>query len=203
MEEKRLISTEIQSIFQKYANVIICKFKFWVRRPLWWHHELIEVQMRHEIIFPFHNLSTKQKILGVPIYSEELQWILYRHVFAHVLWIKITQIRACCQLWRTLIALLKGEQIIKMLGKMCQIRWQRKFGDSMLQNASTRERRARMRVCMIFLSNAPYGLKRMQKKIGMIWSILNFCARVNARKNAHAQFCARLLTWNWPDGYWS
>ena len=54
--------------------------------------------MRHEIISPTHNLSKYEKILGVSIYSKELQLILYRHVFAHVLWIKITQIRACCQL---------------------------------------------------------------------------------------------------------
>ena len=73
--------TEIQSIFQKYADVIICKFKFWVWRPLWCLHELIEDQMRHEIISPTHNLSKYEKILGVSIYSKELQWILYRHVF--------------------------------------------------------------------------------------------------------------------------
>ena len=54
--------------------------------------------MRHEIISPTHNLSKYEKILGVPIYSEELQRILYRHVFAHVLWIKKTQVRARCQL---------------------------------------------------------------------------------------------------------
>ena len=44
--------------------------------------------MRHEIISPTHNLSKYEKILGVHIYSEELQRFLYRHVFAHVLWIK-------------------------------------------------------------------------------------------------------------------
>ena len=54
--------------------------------------------MRHEIILTTHNLSKYEKILGVPIYSEGLQRILYRHVFAHVLWIKITQVRAHCQL---------------------------------------------------------------------------------------------------------
>ena len=123
LKQNRSIFTEIQSIFQNYADVIICKFKFWVWRPLWWRHELIEGQMRHEIISPTHNLSKYEKILGVSIYSEELQWILYRHDFAHILWIKITQIRARCQLWRTLIALLKDEQVIKMLGKMCQIWW--------------------------------------------------------------------------------
>ena len=54
--------------------------------------------MRHEIISPIHNLSKFEKILGISIYSEELQRILYRHVFAHVLWIKITQLRARFQL---------------------------------------------------------------------------------------------------------
>ena len=144
------------------------QFEIWVWRPLWWHHELIEGQMRHEIIFQFHNLSRYERILGGPIYSEELQWILYRHVFAHVLWIKITQIRACCQLWRTLIALLKGEQIIKMLGKMCQIRWQRKFGDSMLQNASTRKKCARMRVSVIFCQMLHMAWNVCKKKFVMI-----------------------------------
>ena len=38
--------------------------------------------MRHEIISPTHNLSKYEKILGVSIYSKELQLILYRHVFA-------------------------------------------------------------------------------------------------------------------------
>ena len=37
----------------------------------------------------------------------------------------------------------------------------------MLQNASTRKKRAHARE-HDFLSNAPYGLKRMQKKFGMI-----------------------------------
>ena len=54
--------------------------------------------MRHEIIFTTHNLSKYEKILGFLIYSEVLQIILYRHVFAHVLWIKITQVRAHCQI---------------------------------------------------------------------------------------------------------
>ena len=49
------------------------------------------------------------------------------------------------------------------------------------------KKRAKMRVLRDFLSNAYNGLKRMQKKFGMILSILNFCARVNARTNAYAQ----------------
>ena len=38
----------------------------------------------------------------------------------------------------------------------------------MLQNASTRKKCARIARERDFLSNAPYGLKRMQKKFGMI-----------------------------------
>ena len=43
--------------------------------------------MRHEIISPTHNLSKYEKELGVSIHSEELQWILYRHVFAHICYV--------------------------------------------------------------------------------------------------------------------
>ena len=147
--------------------------------------------MRHEIICPFQNLSTYEKILGVPIYSEELQWILYRHVFAHVLWIKITQIRACCQLLRTLIALLKGEQVIKMLGKMSQIWWHRKFGDSMLQNASTREN-ARACACpRFFLEMLEMAWNVCKKYLGWFGAFSIFaraltCARTRTRAFAHA-----------------
>ena len=37
-EENWSIFTEIHSILHKYADVIICKFEFWVPRPLWWCH---------------------------------------------------------------------------------------------------------------------------------------------------------------------
>ena len=52
--------------FHKYADVIICKLEFWVRRPLWWRHELIEGQMWHETISPNHTLSKYEKKLGSP-----------------------------------------------------------------------------------------------------------------------------------------
>ena len=87
LKENWSIFTEIQSIFQKYSDVIICKLKFWVRRPLWWRHELIEGQMRHEIIFPTHTLSRYGKKIGVILHPKELQWILYRHVFAHICYV--------------------------------------------------------------------------------------------------------------------
>ena len=58
------------------------------------------------------------------------------------------------------------------------------------QNAQKTRAHARL---SDFLSNAPYGLKRVQKKLEMIWSILNFCAHVNARTNAYARICARFL----------
>ena len=61
----------------------------------------------------------------------------------------------------------------------------------MLQNGSTRKKRARMRVCVSFLSNAPYGLKRIQKKFGMIKSILKF---LRARKRADERARAHLRT---------
>ena len=54
--------------------------------------------MRHEIISPTHNLSKYEKILEFLSILKSYNGLLYRHVFAHVLWIKITQIRARCQL---------------------------------------------------------------------------------------------------------
>ena len=87
LKENWSIFTEIQSIFQKSANVIICKLIFWVRRPLRWRHELIEGQMRHEIIFPTHNLSKYENKLGVSIHSKELKWIVYRLVFGYVCYV--------------------------------------------------------------------------------------------------------------------
>ena len=171
--------TEIQSIFQKYADVIICKFEILSLEAIMmtsWVNWM--GQMRHEIISPTHNLSKYEKILGVPIYSEELQWILYRHVFAHVLWIKITQIRARFQLWRTLIALLKGYQsfekcakwtrkLSKCLEKCAKYDDRENFGDleHMLQNAKYAQKtRAHARE-RDFLSNAPYGYETYAKKI--------------------------------------
>ena len=145
--------------------------------------------MRHETIFLFHNLSTYEKILGFAIYSEELQRILYRHIFAHVLWIKITEIRACCQLWRTLIALLKDEQVIKMLEKMCQIRWQRKSTENMLQIASTRKKRARMHVCMIFLQMLNMALNVCKKKLGRLEHFKFLRAGKRADERARVNLC--------------
>ena len=43
--------------------------------------------MRHEIISPTHNLFKYERNWGVSIHSEELQLILYRHVFAHVCYV--------------------------------------------------------------------------------------------------------------------
>ena len=48
--------------------------------------------MRHEIISPTHNLSKYEEHIGSPLfYSEGLQRILYRHVFANVLLDKDTR----------------------------------------------------------------------------------------------------------------
>ena len=79
------IFTEIQSIFQKYDDVIICKLKFWVRRQLWWRHELIEGQMRQwNHISRLILYQDMKKKIGVILHPKALQWILYRHVFYRI-----------------------------------------------------------------------------------------------------------------------
>ena len=42
--------------------------------------------MRHEIISPIHTQSKYEKI-GVTLHPKELQWILHRHVFAHICYV--------------------------------------------------------------------------------------------------------------------
>ena len=43
--------------------------------------------MRHEIISPIHTLSKYGKKIGFTLHPKALQWILYRHVFAHVCYV--------------------------------------------------------------------------------------------------------------------
>ena len=124
------------------------------------------------------------------------KWILYRHVFAHVLWIKITQIRAHCQLWRTLIALLKGEQIIKMLEKMCQIRWQKKnrrFYVAKCQYAQKMRAHARVRNFFIKCSIWP------ETYVKKIWDDLEHFKFLRARKRADKRARAHLAHVYWPE----
>ena len=40
--------------------------------------------MRHEIISPIHTVSKYENKIGFFLHPKALQWILYRHVFAHV-----------------------------------------------------------------------------------------------------------------------
>ena len=43
--------------------------------------------MRHEIISPIHTLSKYENKIGFILHPKALQWILYRHVFAHVCYV--------------------------------------------------------------------------------------------------------------------
>ena len=43
--------------------------------------------MRHEIISPIHTLSKYEQKIGVTLHLKELQWILRRHVFAHLCYV--------------------------------------------------------------------------------------------------------------------
>ena len=83
------------------------QIKIWVRRPLWWRHELIEGQMTHEIIFPTHAFSNHDIKVGVNWLSEELFWFLKFHVFDQICIIFPIAARADFELWRALTALWK------------------------------------------------------------------------------------------------
>ena len=153
--------------------------------------------MRHEIISPTHNLFKYERNWGVSIHSEELQWILYRHVFAHVLWIQIAQVGACVQLWQTLIALLlvgkrwtryqnAWKNVVNMLIEKI---W--RFYVVKCQNARLRAEMHKKKCSRANFENAYNGLKRVQKKIETNWSILKFWyARTCASR------CARGICWH-------
>ena len=135
--------------------------------------------------------------MGVSIHSEELKWILYRLVFAHVMWIGITQIRACCLLWRTLIAL----SLVRKRWTRYQNAW-KKYGwydrenlaflcCKMSVRAITRGNAQKISALAQNFENAYNGLKRVQKKFGTNLSILKFwCARTCASR------CARKICWH-------
>ena len=143
------------------------------------------------------------KKLGSPYSS---QWTFYRHVFAHIYYVIHELAHKDIYLQRTLIPLL----IVIKRWTWYQNAWKNvpnmmtekiwRLYVAKCQNAQKTRAHARL---SDFLSNAPYGLKRVPKKLGMIWSILNFCAHINARTNLYARICARFLIWNWPEGYWS
>ena len=59
--------------------------------------------MRHEIIFLTHTLSRYEKKIGVILHPKELQWILYRHVFAHICYVLHDLARTDVYFKRTLI----------------------------------------------------------------------------------------------------
>ena len=84
LEENQSIYTELQSIFHKYADIIICKFlnlsSEAIMMTSWF---TLEGQMKHEIISPIYFLSKyENEIEGHGCIPKELQWILYRHVFS-------------------------------------------------------------------------------------------------------------------------
>ena len=43
--------------------------------------------MRHEIISSIYTLSKYENKIGVTLHPKQLQWILYRHVFAHICYV--------------------------------------------------------------------------------------------------------------------
>ena len=66
--------------------------------------------MKHEIISPIHTLSKYEKKLGVTLHPKALQWILYRHVFAHVCYVLQKLARTVIILNGRLIPLLMGRK---------------------------------------------------------------------------------------------
>ena len=62
--------------------------------------------MKHEIVSPIYSLSKYENKIGVTLQPKELQWILYRHVFAHICYVLKELARTDIYLEWTLILLL-------------------------------------------------------------------------------------------------
>ena len=85
-----------------------------------------------------------------------------------------------------------------MLEKMCQIRWQRKFGDSTLQNASTREN-ARACACARFFAKC---LKWPETYAKLIWNEFEhfkILMRAYVRVEVRARILLTFLVDLWPE----
>ena len=62
--------------------------------------------MRHEIISPIHTVSKYDPKIGVTFHPKGLQWILYRHVFAHICYVLQELARTEIYVKRSIIPLL-------------------------------------------------------------------------------------------------
>ena len=73
-----------------------------------------------------------------------------------------------------------------MLEKMCQIWWQRKFGDFMLQNTITRENARACACARFFCKMLKMAWNVCKKNLRRFWAFLNF-ARELTRGRTHAR----------------
>ena len=90
-------------IFCKYVDVLICKFVFLFPRSIWLCKNILNGQMRHDIISPTHTLSKYEEKNGSPCSS---RCTFYRHVFAHICYVIHELASTDIYLQRTLIPLL-------------------------------------------------------------------------------------------------
>ena len=142
-----------------------------------------------------YSIKIWRKKIGFTLHPKALQWILYRHVFAHVCYV-------LQELARTDIFLngrsfrywwaVKGERGIKMLGNMCRIWWQKKNWRFYVAKCHYAWKRARMHVCTFFgemLKMAWNVCKMISRQFRAFW---NF-ARALTRGRTH-KLTGRILT---------
>ena len=55
---------------------------FWLPRPLWWRQDVLNGQMRYEIIPPTHTLSKYEKKLAIPIHPNGLFIGMFLPIYA-------------------------------------------------------------------------------------------------------------------------
>ena len=147
---------------------------FWVLRSIWLCKNILNGQMRHEIIYLrlILYLNMKKEI-GSP-YSSRCTF--YRHVFALICYVIHELARTDIYLQRTLIPLLivikrwTWYQIVQKKYEEYPVK--KNCWGNYFSFGRDERKRAKMRVLRDFLWNAYNGLKRMQKKFKTILSNL-------------------------------
>ena len=132
------------------------------------------------------------KKIGVTLHPKELQWILYRHVFAHICYVLQELARTEIYVKRSLLIVTKRQTRYQFV---CKYMWniiKEKNGESMLCNTFTREN-ARACVCARFFIKCLEWPKTYAK---WFWDDFEHFKILRAHSRADIRARAHYLSWN-------
>ena len=135
------------------------------------------------------------------LHPKELQWILYRHVFAHICYVLQELARTEIFVKRSINPLLIVIKRQTWYQFVCKYMWnimKEKKGNSMLCKSFTREN-ARACACARFFIKCLEWPKTYAK---WFWDDFEHFKILRAHWRADVRARARYLTFYWLDGYW-